>query len=152
MDPDGGDRGQVRHVVRHGLGRGERDEGEEGGAAAEADRPLGPLPVEAPGERRFSGRFGREVERDAPVLVEGAQWSAAGVEGQGGLAVCHAPLAQRVGSGEGGVAAQVDLDRRGEPAQAELAGLARGGHVGRLGDAELEGEGLHPRLVDRLVQ
>ncbi len=74
------------------------------------------------------------------------------MEGQRGLAVRHAPLAQGVRGGEGGVPAQVDLDGRGEPAQPEHALLARRDHVGRLGDSELERDRLHPLVVHRLVE
>ena len=70
----------------------------------------------------------------------------------GAVPSTDAALAQRVRRGQRGVAAQVDLDGRREPAQAEGGRVVGGREVGRLGDAELEGDRLHARVVQRLAQ
>ena len=75
----------------------------------------------------------------------GAQRAAARVKGQRRRTVDHARLAQRVRRGQRGVAAQVDLDGGREPAQAEGGRVVRRREERRLGDAELEGDGLHAR-------
>ena len=96
--------------------------------------------------------IGREVELDQVPLERGGQRSAAGVEGERPRAVDPAGLAQRVGRGQRGVAAEVDLGGRREPAQAELERIAGRRQVRRLGDAELGGQRPHAGVVERLVE
>ncbi len=71
-----------------------------------------PLVLQRVGQRARRHGIGREVELDEVTLERGRQRAAAGLEGQRTRPVDHAALAQGVGRGQGGVAAQVDLDQR----------------------------------------
>ena len=92
---------------------------------------LRPHPATAACRQSGSGRrgdgVGREVEDDAVVVEAGVQRTALGVEGQRCRAVDGPPLAERVGRGQRGMTAEVDLGGRREPPQAEGRGLGRRG-------------------------
>ena len=84
---------------------------------------LGHCPARASGSGAAVIGVGREVEVDAVAVEAGVQRAALGVEGERCRAVDRAPLAQDVGRGQRGVAAEVDLGGRREPAQAEGVGV-----------------------------
>ncbi len=91
-------------------------------------------------------RRGREVQRDQAVRGDaGAEDTTA--DGTEPDPLAGQPrLAQGMGGGEGGVAAERDLGPRGEPAQRPVGVAARGQAVqeGGLGEVDLGGELLHP--------
>jgi hypothetical protein len=70
------------------------------------------LRLQAIGQRRGGDGVGREVEDDAVVVERGVEGPALGLEGERCRAVDGPPLSQRVGGGQRGVAAEIDLGGR----------------------------------------
>ena len=69
------------------------------------------------------GDLGGEIEFDPVAAAVGGQQSAARVEARLGAFGQMAVLPQHVGAGQGGVAAEIHLDRGREPAQVVAVGL-----------------------------
>ena len=147
LGPGGRDGGQVGPVVAHGGRAGQGHEGEEAGPArSTATSDAG----HSAGQASRAGRMvledlGREVQRDAAVADEGGhQRAAAGVEGQGCGAVDQAAPGARRGPrprwrGRTGRSRWPGENQR----RPKVCRSSLGVDVGRLGDAQLVGQGLH---------
>jgi hypothetical protein len=94
--------------------------------------------------------LGREIQFNPFALAVGGEQAAGGVEARLAVGREDTGLPENMGAGQGGVAAEFDLDGGGEPAQAEAVVFFD--QEGGLGEVHFEGDALHPVGVARLAE
>ncbi len=107
--------------------------------------PLDLVELAVVGDRSID-RLGGEIQLDPVIMPVGGEPAAAGLELRGGLRVEDLLLPEHMGSRQGGVTAEIDLDPGCKPAETKQVACFHRVDERGLGEVHLGRDMLHPVL------